>query len=272
MSSHHEIYRGGTPRYFSVQELLSCAPNPHHCGGKGGCDGATVEIGLDWATKHGLSDQHAVPYLAKTTACPQSDLQVQSEGDGGVDVAHTGAVFGLVGFQTLPMNKEQPFVQALVEKGPVAVAIMAEGLYNYDQGIYNACARNGVVNHAVTAFGFGQEGKHKYWLIRNSWGHKWGERGFFRMQRLDHEEQHCGIDDKPQEGVGCDGGPSQVTICGSCGIFYDTTVPNFVRATAAELTRSTREGHRRGRKTSGAMQAAISSDATPSLMRRDEGH
>merc|ERR1719335_489450 len=38
---------------LSTQQLVSCTPNPKHCGGQGGCEGATAELALDYAEKAG---------------------------------------------------------------------------------------------------------------------------------------------------------------------------------------------------------------------------
>lgn len=35
----------------------------------------------------------------------------------------------------------------------------------------------------------------------------------------------CGTDLEPSDGTGCSGGPSQVTVCGTCGILYDVSYP-----------------------------------------------
>merc|ERR1719356_620849 len=47
------------------------------------------------------------------------------------------------------------------------------------------------------------------------------------MIRSQDEESQCGQDTSPQEGVSCDGGPAEVNVCGSCGILYDSVVPNM---------------------------------------------
>ncbi|VDN28426.1 unnamed protein product [Gongylonema pulchrum] len=38
-------------------------------------------------------------------------------------------------------------------------------------------------NHAAEVIGYGVERGTKYWLLKNSWGDWWGDRGFFKLER-----------------------------------------------------------------------------------------
>jgi len=103
-------------------------------------------------------------------------------------------------------------------------------MVDYDQGIFDGCQKDAVLDHAVLAKGYGGEGNSMWWRIQNSWGGRWGEQGHIRLKRRDPaaEEAYCGQDKKPSDGVGCEGGPAEVTVCGTCGLLYDPLYPEGV--------------------------------------------
>lgn len=51
------------------------------------------------------------------------------------------------------------------------------------------------LNHGVTLVGYGSTSDGtKYWLVRNSWGIEWGEKGYIRMERdIKEGGGKCGI-------------------------------------------------------------------------------
>lgn len=248
MGAHSELYQ--TYKKFSVQQLLSCTPNPNECGGKGGCDGATVELAFEHIMDGGLLEEYQLPYTAKDDKCPAAVTSLMSLPSAERDLHLASSGIGLLGWQKLPENSLEPVKQALVERGPLAAAVLAADSWSYYvSGILEGCPPGGVLNHAVVLAGYGEFRPKKkllnrflatagledkphpqyYWLVQNSWGDDWGEEGYIRLMRQEDGEEgkYCGWDLNPKEGSGCKGGPDKVWVCGTCGIIYDVAVPQF---------------------------------------------
>jgi len=103
-------------------------------------------------------------------------------------------------------QSEEEMMKYLVEKGPISIAINADPLQFYSKGVHNPpdwLCNPSQLNHAVLLVGFGTDtvkpifGKEKqipYWLVRNSWGEKWGMKGYFKLFRGSGK---CGVDQLP---------------------------------------------------------------------------
>ncbi len=81
-------------------------------------------------------------------------------------------------------NVDIPSVQelksALIEKGPLAVAVAATDFFqDYTGGVFDESS-NDPINHVVTLVGW-DDGKGA-WLVKNSWGTGWGENGYIWMK------------------------------------------------------------------------------------------
>jgi cathepsin L len=217
-----QLQRQGTPASVrvSAQALVDCVPNPQHCGGDGGCQGATGELAYSYMRDVGIPLEKDLPYTAKDASCPQQGPGPWSMNSQRVRVS---------GWTALPSNKAEPLMQALVSQGPVVVAVDGNNWFNYDSGVFDDCGKDAILGHAVLAKGYGQDSGKNYWLIQNSWGRNWGEEGHIRLLKHENEDEWCGIDNKPKEGLGCDGGPEEITVCGTCGVLYDPLIPTGVR-------------------------------------------
>jgi len=219
---HSEI-SGSPVTQLSYEQLVDCVPNPQHCGGDGGCQGATAELGFEYVSQNKLHlANHYEGYQeGVTSGCrPVRDSDVQFAQVGG--------------FVKLAVNRVAPVLQVITTSGPVVASVDASGWSMYGNGIYNSCERNATVNHAVLLIGYGEgtardgTAGQKYWLIRNSWGPSWGESGHIRLLKHDAdegEEGYCGWDNDPQKGVFCQDHPQRVPVCGMCGVLSDSSYP-----------------------------------------------
>jgi cathepsin L len=234
MSSLRQILVNGgatnSDSRLSTQAVTYCTKNPRNCGGTGGCQGATTELAFDMVKERGI------PLEAHWNNAPanqhsRSDYTTQCK-----DSAMSRTLVGITGYEVLPMNKLHPLVQALYESGgPVGASADATTWFGYHGGIMSdksPAAPKGrfVINHAVALTGYKMpKGTEKgYWRIKNSWGPKWGESGYIRVEMKKNEEEHCGWDKNTHVGLACDGDPNEAWVCGTFGILYDSTYPTGI--------------------------------------------
>lgn len=96
-------------------------------------------------------------------------------------------------YTELPFGSEDDLKEAVANKGPVSVAIDAShpSFFLYKSGVYYdpSCTQN--VNHGVLVVGYGNLNGKDYWLVKNSWGINFGDKGYIRMAR--NSGNHCGI-------------------------------------------------------------------------------
>jgi cathepsin L len=208
LQAHAELATG-LQQELSTQEVIDCSPNPRHCGGTGGCHGATAEIAYELARNRGIS------------------LSKDYKGEGGKCPEAGQSALTVKGFVRLAENKASHLMQALDKQGPVVMSVDAENMFLYNDGVFSGCKQDAIVNHAVLGVGYGTDEKSgkDYWLIKNSWGGSWGEKGYFRMQRFTDDDAYCGTDNKPKDGVYCDDAPASIRVCGMCGSTSDSAYP-----------------------------------------------
>lgn len=212
----HYALQTGLLYDLSQQQLTSCTPNPRHCGGRGGCEGLVENLAFEYVKNAGgITEEWSYPYTS-------------FNGDSGMcRRGATDPVVKVSDFVQLEPNDEDAIVDALVTKGPLAVSVDASGWHSYSGGIFDGCdyGRNITTNHAVQLVGYGYDysSKQKYWIIRNSWGPRWGEKGFMRLLR--HDVKKCGWNVDTHSGSACDGDPDEEWVCGMCGILSSSSYP-----------------------------------------------
>lgn len=220
LESHLSIATGTASPKLSAQQIVSCSPNPQHCGGTGGCDGSTQPLAFDYTKTAGITTESDYAYTARTGTCDSSKIKPVAFNDGYVE---------------LTTNNYTELVTAAGTKGPISISIAASGFkfQFYGGGVLSNC-NDYVMDHAVQLVGYGTDGGKDYWLVRNSWGN-WGESGYIRMQRYGEGNEPCGTDSSPQDGDACEGDTDPRTYCGECGVLSSSSYPTGMRAASVSV-------------------------------------
>jgi cathepsin X len=93
----------------------------------------------------------------------------------------TIAEYGVYNFPSIFEIKAEIYA-----RGPVKTSLNAEVLLNYTGGIIydSPLLRNLTHNHGVVIVGWGYEDETRtsFWILKNSWGEYWGNMGFFYVE------------------------------------------------------------------------------------------
>jgi len=235
LESHIAIQTGKLLK-LSPQDLVSCVKNPMQCGGKGGCEGATPELGFAHVAEKGITTEENMPYSGTNGVCPaKEDENTTLRGTHKFHMKNSGmsstAAASIAGYATIPTNDYETVMNAVAKTGPVPVAVAASRMMFHEGGVFHD-ETSTEINHAVVLTGYGTDeaSGEDYYLVRNSWGGHWGEGGYIRIKR--DSDSHCGMDTKPLDGLACklnaDGSKAEVKpvkVCGTIGILFDVSLP-----------------------------------------------
>lgn len=195
---------------LAPQTYVNCVKNPNTCGGTGGCEGATMELAFNLTVQTGIALESDIPYRGSDQTCKAYKAAVKC-----------------TGYVKNPTNDAAAFETALATM-PQAITVAAGAWQFYGGGLFKGCSsglfKSNTLDHGVQAVGYTQD----YWIVRNSWGASWGEKGFIRISRANDAKTFT--DSSPADGVACKPYPKTQTVGGECGILFDTSYPTGVTA------------------------------------------
>jgi len=162
---------------LSEQQLVDCSRKF----GNYGCNGGLMDNAFRYIKANGgIDTEESYPYVARNEKCHFNKSTI-------------GAT--VTGFVDIESGSEDALLAASATIGPISVAIDAShfSFQFYHHGVYDephCSSRN--LDHGVLLVGYGvsDDGK-KYWLVKNSWGTSWGDKGYIMMSRDKHNQ--CGI-------------------------------------------------------------------------------
>lgn len=161
---------------LSEQEILDCADGY----GTNGCEGGISFRVYDYIKDNsGISSSLDYQYEAKASKCRKSGkkkVEIDVKGYGFVDD-----------------KDDEVLMEAVVKFGPIMISIDTdhESFMHYSSGIYyeNKCTED--INHGAVLIGYGSEKGENFWIVKNSFGKKWGESGYVRIAR--GRGNDCGV-------------------------------------------------------------------------------
>ncbi|DAZ98579.1 TPA: hypothetical protein N0F65_005763, partial [Lagenidium giganteum] len=160
---------------LSEQEVTTCAIED-------GCDGSFPHVGLSFVKKQrGLSSAASYPY---TNGAYNITEQCKADATNHVKldfkVVKVSDAFRSWG----DIAKKPSYLRDALKKQPVAIGVTAGNpdFKQYNGGVLRECGST-ALDHAVFAVGYSVTSSGStVFKVRNSWGGKWGEQGYFRVQ------------------------------------------------------------------------------------------
>ncbi|KAG7392496.1 hypothetical protein PHYPSEUDO_000184 [Phytophthora pseudosyringae] len=252
------VSAGATPHSLSPQQFLECSSREmtatfDYCWADGGVDGSSwLQTKMIWGSKNNgcnggmthaafadaaqlhwsLMSQLDLPYNEEDTsqasaatlanACDNS-----STDDAAASISGWEQVVGLSCDQT---SDSTELLKIALQQQPISVAINSGGSFDeYKGGIYTCpndgdFASSGDINHAIVLVGYGSDGTTDYWVLKNSYGSSWGEKGFLRLAM--DSKINCGLSVFPVIPTGALAGPAHTVVDGGGAVEFVGMSPN----------------------------------------------
>uniref|UniRef100_A0A0N5AS62 cathepsin X n=1 Tax=Syphacia muris TaxID=451379 RepID=A0A0N5AS62_9BILA len=157
---------------LSPQEMIDC-------GGQGNCQGGDPGSVYEYGHDHGLVEEGCNNYKAVNGECNPFHR---------CGTCWQDSCFAIRNYTRYYVNDygqlsgRENMMKEIQEYGPIACSIGATRKFDmtYSGGIY---AEKSSMNHIVSVSGWNVDAKTgtEYWIVRNSWGESWGEKGWFRI-------------------------------------------------------------------------------------------
>ena len=177
-------------RSFSVEDVMECCAN---CSVPGKpCSGGMPGAAFNYVKASGVSTGEA---FGNTTQCKPYYLNTATYTNlvptftCKKTCSNTSINYAtdLVNITGVASGRGVAQMVAELNKGGTIVGSFAvyQDFYNYKSGVYYKVTGSLLGYHAVRIIGYGTDATTKtdFWLIANSWGPNWGEKGYFRMRK-----------------------------------------------------------------------------------------
>ena len=156
-----KLHGNGSLQSYSEQQLVDCSKANNGCHG-------------------GLMDR-AFKYIETAPLMLESDYRYT--GRDGSCKYNVSKGYGRVRSYKDVSRGSSSQLKAALGLGPVSVAIEADkrDFQQYKSGVITGSGCGTRLDHGVLAVGYGTESGQDYFLVKNSWGSGWGDRGYVKI-------------------------------------------------------------------------------------------
>jgi len=152
---------------LSEQQLVDCDKVDQGC--NGGLPSDAYKQIISWG---GLESEADYPYTGADGTCESS-----------------ASKYKIYINDSLAISKDEGQMAAwLAANGSISIGINAAAMQFYFGGIshpWKMFCNPANLDHGVLIVGYGVDGSKPYWIIKNSWGPTWGEKGYYLVFRGD---------------------------------------------------------------------------------------
>ena len=137
-----------------------------------------MNLSFFYIKDHGITEEKSYPYHGTNGKCTYKEED---------------SVFKIGGCTQVTAKIEKSLLGAIAQQ-PVSVAVQGNqlGFQAYKQGVFSGrCGSD--LNHGVLAVGYGNLSGKDYIKVKNSWGSKWGMKGYILLIRKGDGDGQCGI-------------------------------------------------------------------------------
>ncbi|ETP10324.1 hypothetical protein F441_14027 [Phytophthora nicotianae CJ01A1] len=219
------VNTGTSPRSLSPQQFLECSSREmtatfDYCWADEGVDGSSwLLTKMIWGSRNNacnggmthaafadaaqlhwsLLSQLDLPYNEEDTSQASAATLANACDNSSTD----NAAASIAGWEQVAgpscdeSSDSSELLKLALQQQPISVAINSGGSFDaYKGGIYTCpndgdFASSGDINHAIVLVGYGSDGTTDYWILKNSYGASWGEKGFLRLAM--DSKINCGL-------------------------------------------------------------------------------
>lgn len=164
--------KNGSLLSFSEQELVDCDKVDEGCNG-----GLPIQAYEELKRIGGLETEQEYPYEGKGEKCAFKKTDARVQISGGLNIS----------------SNEDDMKAWLAKNGPISIGINANAMQFYMGGVshpWSIFCNPDSLDHGVLIVGYGTQKSGlifktntPYWIVKNSWGPSWGEKGYYLVYR-----------------------------------------------------------------------------------------